>query len=55
MKIQSIVIVQNPFGYTATLRFEDSKLDECVASDSHWGIYERIERTINRKGDLWKR
>lgn len=52
----SIVIVRATYslGYTATIRFTDSRLDEIISSASHWMIYERIENIVRHKtGELY--
>lgn len=48
-KIDSIVIVANEHGYTATMRFSDPKLDEIISAPSHWMIYEMIDKKIINK------
>jgi hypothetical protein len=48
-KLQSVVIVRNPKGAQATLRFSDYKLDRMLTTQSRRkeAIYEAIERYLN--------
>lgn len=47
--INSVVIVRNPHGYTATVRFKDDMQDECLCAATRWGIYERVEKLLYRR------
>lgn len=50
MRIESIVILAVTRGFIAYLRFSNPRLDEDLSATSKWGIYERIERALEKKG-----
>lgn len=45
----SIVIVKNPKGFVATLRFDNPKFDRILSSSTHPGIYKAIDRYMDEK------
>lgn len=49
-KVESIVICQLPQGYTASLRFEDSRDDCDISANSRWFIFEQLDKLINEDG-----
>lgn len=51
-RVESIVIVDNNFGSTATIRFNDPRTDRIIStskSGEGWKerFYRRVERTVN--------
>jgi hypothetical protein len=53
-RLISCIVVACPRGFIASLRFSDRTLDEDIAAETRWAIYERIERKVEEKlGDLY--
>lgn len=40
---ESVVIVANEIGYTATIRYKNSKRDRMLSANKHEGIYLAVE------------
>lgn len=49
-KIVSVIVCRFSKGYTASLRFEDSKEDCEISANSRWFIFTQIEKLIDNDG-----